>query len=224
MKRSLILFAKMPVAGRAKTRLHTVMDPEEAAELYRCMLHDTLFKVRRLSPFFSVTVCFEPQSGAEAYFASLSQGMESAPQVGDGLGERMEQAFRQQFAEGKQPVVIIGTDSPHLPGAYIKDAFELLEGAETDVVFGPAADGGYYLLGMKQLHPQLFAGIAWSSETVLSESMKKGKRGGLRMALLPVCSDVDTPDDLMKAELLDEANDAHLTRRFLGEFLPRLAG
>lgn len=221
MKRSLILFAKMPIPGRVKTRLHSVMTSGEAAELYRCMLHDTLSKVRRSLDCTSVTVYFEPNPGSDEYFVALARGMESVPQIGDDLGERMEAAFRRQFSLGNEAVVIIGTDIPHLPASFIDDAFALLENPETDVVFGPAADGGYYLLGMKRLHRELFKGLPWSSETVLRESMKKGERSGLRMALLPLCSDVDTPDDLVRNELLDEKNDAHLTRQFLGRFLAK---
>lgn len=223
-RRCLIFFAKMPLAGNAKTRLHSVMEPEEAAELYRCMLHDTLCKARRLISFVSAIVCYEPQPGAEEYFAAASQGMGSVPQVGDGLGERMEHAFRQQFGEGSDAVIIIGTDIPHLPESYIRDAFQVLDSPETDVVFGPAADGGYYLVGMKRLHRELFAGIRWSTDTVLEMSREIASSSGLRVSLLPLLHDVDTPQDLLRPELVDEANEAPLTRRFLSEFLPRLAG
>lgn len=223
IRRCLILFAKMPLPGSAKTRLHSVMEPEEAAELYRCMLLDTLCKARRLSPFTSAMVCYEPQHGADEYFAAVSQGMEAVPQLGDGLGERMEHAFGQQFGEGNYAVIIIGTDIPHLPECYISDAFQVLDSPETDVVFGPAADGGYYLVGMKRLHRELFAGIRWSTETVLEESREIAFSLGLRVSLLPLLHDVDTPQDLLRPELVDEANEAPLTRRFLAEFLPRLA-
>ncbi len=224
-KRSLIVFAKVPQAGSVKTRMAAVMTPGEAAELYRCMLHDTLLKAGRFINAMPVAVFFEPSDGAEAYFVGaaqgMAQGMELVSQVGNGLGERMEQAFREMFARGGEAVVIIGTDIPHLPSRFISDAFALLEQPGTDVVFGPATDGGYYLLGMKRLHPQLFTGIAWSSGTVLRESMAKGKDAGLHVVLLPACSDLDTPDDLLRPEVLDEGNEASLTRGFLHRFFGR---
>ena len=221
MRFSLIVFAKVPQAGSVKTRMTAVMTPGEAAELYRCMLHDTLLKAGRFVDAMPVAVFFEPTDGAEAYFADAAQGMELISQVGNGLGERMEQAFRIMFARGAEAVVIIGTDIPHLPSCFISDAFALLEQPETDVVFGPATDGGYYLLGMKRLHPQLFTGIAWSSGTVLRGSMTRGKDAGLHMVLLPACSDLDTPDDLLRPEVLDKRNEAPLTRGFLHRFFGR---
>lgn len=217
-KRSLIVFAKVPQAGSVKTRMTAVMAPGEAAELYRCMLYDTLIKAGRHINAMRVAVFFEPTDGAEAYFADAAQGMELFSQDGNGLGERMEQAFQEMFARGGEAVVIIGSDIPHFPSSFIGDAFALLEQSGMDVVFGPATDGGYYLLGMKRLHPQLFTGIAWSSDTVLRESMTRGKAAGLHMALLPPCSDLDTPEDLLRPEVLDERNEAPLTRGFLHRF------
>lgn len=221
MRRALIVFARMPKAGSVKTRLMTVMTAEEAAALYRCMLHDTLAKTLLLNDEVSVTVFYEEGKGAKAYFAEAAQGRQFLPQRGKELGERMENAFREMFGGGNEAVVIVGTDIPHLPSRYIEDAFILLEQRETDVVFGPANDGGYYLLGMKRLHPQLFRDIAWSTDTVLKESVRKGNEAGLHVAMLPEGSDVDTADDLLRPELLDEGNEAPLTRKFLNAFFAR---
>ncbi|WP_262892577.1 TIGR04282 family arsenosugar biosynthesis glycosyltransferase [Hymenobacter qilianensis] len=106
----------------------------------------------------------------------------------------MQHAFTQAFAVGATSVVIIGTDCPGLTTALLSQAFERL--ATHDVVVGPAADGGYYLLGMNTLHPALFQQKAWSTASVLHDTLADAARLGLQVARLPTMHDVDTADDL----------------------------
>ncbi|SNB47926.1 TIGR04282 family arsenosugar biosynthesis glycosyltransferase [Geobacter sp. DSM 9736] len=213
MKESLIIFAKHPRPGRVKTRLTPALLPEEAAELYRCMLLDTLELVkpmRRQSVLF-----FEPDIDACSYFEEVAPELERMAQRGKDLGERMEDAFRQIFDRGSMAAAIIGTDSPHLPRHYLEEAFLLLKDDAVDAVFGPATDGGYYLLAMKTLHRELFCGIAWSSSSVLKKTIEKATAAGIRFALLPEWHDLDTAEDLLRPELLDERNGARMTREFI---------
>lgn len=213
-KKALLIFAKEPVPGRVKTRLTPFLSAEAAARLYRCMLTDTITKATTFTgvqPF----LFYAGGPDAQSFFNGVAEGMMVLPQEGMDLGQRLKNAFHAVFGAGYRTAVVIGTDAPHLPSAYVWRAFELLEGEQTEVVFGPSDDGGYYLLGLKQLHGELFINIPWSSEAVLAESLAVAERAGLTTALLPPWHDIDTAADLMRPELVDENNGAACTRAFL---------
>ena len=124
-------------------------------------------------------------------------------------------AFGQAFRLGATTVAIVGSDSPDLPPDRIGQAYRLLANGQTDAVFGPSEDGGYYLLAMNQLHGELFRGIEWSTGTVLAKSLERAAAAGIRTALLPTWHDVDTAGDLDRPGLLDEGDGAPLTREYL---------
>jgi len=215
--RALIIFAKQPAPGEVKTRLSPPLTAEAAAELYACMLQDTLTMAQSLAgitPF----IFFRESSDAAGYFAAVAPGINAEPQQGRDLGERMRRAFAALFARGFREIAIIGSDSPDLPAEYIFEAFTQLEFEHTDVVFGPAADGGYYLLALKRVWDELFIDIPWSSAAVLAASTEKAKDAHLGVALLPPWYDLDTPADLERPELLDGSSAAART----GEFLRRI--
>jgi hypothetical protein len=127
-------------------------------------------------------------------------------QNGIDIGDRMSAAFAETFSiYGTGPSVgLVGTDLYPLPPHIIDDGFAMLEGA--DVVIGPAADGGYYFIGMKKLYPQLFESISWSTSDVFSATMAKCKSLKLKVRLLPVLSDIDTEDDVKNSGLLSALN------------------
>jgi len=121
-------------------------------------------------------------------------------QHGNSLGERMNNAFNNVFEKKYSKAIIIGTDCPALTEKVINDAFEKLN--NYDVVIGPANDGGYYLLGMKKLHQQLFKNINWSTETVFDATINICNNLNLSYCLLPVLNDVDEEKDLQHLKLL----------------------
>ena len=212
--RALILFAKKPSAGMVKTRLVPPLSPEDASSLYECMLQDTIDKIAGLSGI-TLFVCYQDDPGADTYFRDIAPDIELFPQATGDLGRRMQQAFTQLFSRGFREIAIIGSDSPDLPPEIIHEVFTSLEDDQTDIVFGPAEDGGYYLIAMCRLWRELFAGVSWSSETVLAESLEIARDSFLGVALLPQWYDVDRPEDLVKWELLDENCLAVRTRDFL---------
>ena len=110
--------------------------------------------------------------------------------------------------------MVIGTDAPDLPLAYIEEAFRLME-AGSDAVFGPAADGGYYLVALKGSYGKLFQDIPWSSEQVLETSLARARASALSASLLPPWYDVDSFEDLLRPGLSDSQNGAPLTRGFI---------
>ncbi len=125
----------------------------------------------------------------------LSEAVYKQQCKGD-LGERMVNALKQSFDDGAQRVVIVGTDIPALDDVVLGDAFDALKANDVDVVGGPAEDGGYYLIGMKRLHADLFRDVVWSTESVFETTRLRVRENGLKMKELGVLRDVDMPEDV----------------------------
>jgi rSAM/selenodomain-associated transferase 1 len=190
-RRVLGLFAKWPQPGQVKTRLAAVASPEWAAQVAEAFLHDTVDRLAAV-PVRRVLV-FTPPT-AEASFAELVAGrFDLMPQAEGDLGQRMAAFFAAQVQVGADRIVVLGTDSPSLPLAYVEQAFQALD--QADVVLGPAMDGGYYLLGCTRRLPPIFDGIPWSTAGVLAATVDRLPAADWKLALLPPWYDVDTPDD-----------------------------
>lgn len=216
--RALIIFAKLPLPGTVKTRLTPPLSAEEACGLYSAMITDTLTlcgSLAGVTPF----LFFQDTPGAPDFFAALAPEICSLPQRGHDLGERMQSAFTEIFARGFSSIALIGTDSPDLPPEYIFEGFSLLEYEHTDVVFGPAEDGGYYLLAMKRVWGELFMKLPWSSEKLLAASVEAAKDACLGASFLAMWYDIDTATDLYRQELLETKSTAAHTRKFLTSIL-----
>lgn len=211
---ALIVFAKRPVPGEVKTRLLPALSAEEAAALYEAFLRDALAAYRRLD--VALRLYLSPPAAALPE-GLVPEGVSVHWQQGDGLGARMERAFVETFAAGAERAVIIGTDHPTLPLAFVAEAFARLEGPE-DVTIGPSDDGGYYLLGMRDFHPQLFRGMTYSHDRVFEETLARVPDGATPV-ILPLWYDVDTPESLARARAelaADAAIPAPATRAALG--------
>ena len=189
--RTLGLFAKQPEPGQVKTRLAAGSSAAWAAEVAAAFLHDL---VDRLSPLTARRVLAFSPPEAEPFFAELVRGQFLLTPQGEGdLGRRMASFFAGQLGRGAGPVVLVGTDSPTLPLAFIEQAFVELRRAE--LVLGPATDGGYYLIGCARRLPPVFDGIAWGGPRVLADTVARLAAAPTSLALLPPWYDVDTMDD-----------------------------
>jgi hypothetical protein len=197
MDKALLIFAKQPLPGKVKTRLSPPFTYQAAADIYDCMLSDTLVKVAEVSGVEGL-LFFEPSYGAAGFFRENFPGIRAFPQQGAGLGERLEKAFETAFSLGFESAAAIGTDSPDLPLPYLEESFRLLEAGGADAVFGPAADGGYYLVALRRYYPGLFRNIPWSTNQVLERSLAAATTLGLQVACLPVWHDMDTFEDLQR--------------------------
>ncbi len=189
--RALIVFARSPVAGQVKSRLTPLLSSQEAADLYRAFLKDSLAQYASLEVDVHLYMADEGNPGVDLYCAQLKK------QYGHGLGERMEQAFRDTAAEGYEQMVIIGTDHPTLPTEFIMEAYEALSDVPA-VCVGPALDGGYYLLGMSPLICGLFDGIVYGEPNVFSLTLVRAHESGASVTQLPAWYDIDTPEDLRR--------------------------
>jgi len=196
-RHAIAVMAKAPKAGQVKTRLVPPLTQEEAAELYRCLLLDKLGQVGGLhgiDPYLAYT---PPE--AQALMASLApQDFTLIPQAGSGLGDRLHHLSAILLGRGHSGVIIIDSDTPTLPSTYLLDALDRIQNESTDLVLGPAEDGGYYLIGLKRPCWSLFDSIPWSGPSVLSETLRRASAQRLEVATLPSWFDVDTPSDLLR--------------------------
>lgn len=198
MKRVILVFLKYPEPGRVKTRLATDLGPEGAALAYRKMVCRVLEQCRNARPD-AIGIAFDPKEKTEEIRKWLSPWLVAfpgeitwIPQVPGDLGDRLEGAvadFFRQFGQAK--VAVIGTDCVHLDRDIFETAWAELE-SEDNVVFGPAEDGGYYLMGLSGPRPELFRGIPWSSESTLETSISVAESLGLPVCLLGARTDIDT--------------------------------
>jgi len=190
IRQALAVAAKAPEPGKAKTRLQSFLSVEDATELYRCFLKDTLALVDSI-PETDGVVSYTPE-GAEKYFEGITGGHHLLlPQRGSSFGERLCNALEDLLDRGYGCAAIMDSDSPTLPSEYLLKTFELLRMPGQRVVLGPASDGGYYLIGLNESHPRLFEDITWSTSSVLRETIERANEIGLEVALLPEWYDVD---------------------------------
>lgn len=193
----LLIFTRYPEPGRSKTRLIPFLGAEGAAQLHRQMAAHTLHQARSLTEEISepleITVWFT--GGDFALMKTwLGSGITYQMQPAGDLGHRLLSALEHHFQHNAHPALVIGSDCPALTVPILIQALDAL--ADHDLVLGPAEDGGYYLIGMKEVIPRLFANISWSSEQVLGESLAIAQQLGLSTALLPQLTDIDRPADL----------------------------
>lgn len=207
---TVVMVAKAPLAGRAKTRLAAAIGAEAAAALAHAFLEDLTYCLNKI-PARRV-IAWDLDDAHPAFDAARAAGFEFVRQPSGTLGERLDMLIRAE-ARRADAVVVIGSDSPTLSAEMLTAAFERLEGA--DVVLGPSFDGGYYLLGVRSAwfrgavppegpHP-LFTDIAWSTTEVLGQTLRRCRAIGARVELGPFWYDVDTVEDLsmLKTHLLD---------------------
>jgi uncharacterized protein len=190
MRKALIIFVKNPMPGKVKTRLAATLGADKALQIYQKLLQHTCAVTSKVPVdkyvFYSDAVDTNDIWLNEIYQKKL--------QLGDDLGERMKNAFEYLFRKEYEMVVIIGSDCYELTGSIIEQAFDGLLKAQ--VVIGPAADGGYYLLGMQSLVPDLFAGKNWSTSSVYQETMTQLRELRYKVHELAVLNDVDVPADI----------------------------
>jgi rSAM/selenodomain-associated transferase 1 len=217
MHRSLLVVAKRPAAGQTKTRLCPPLNGESAAMLYECFLRDTL-DIMRAVPGATCGIGYLPETAID-YFRTLAPDMALTPQRGADLGERLDHLLTAALGAGAQQAVVMDSDSPTLPAAYVAEAFARLDGPD-DVVLGPCDDGGYYLIGLKRPQPRLLREVQMSTPFVVRDTLALAEELGLRVALLPTWYDVDTITELarLRTELAEAAEQtARHTRTLLAD-------
>jgi hypothetical protein len=193
---ALIIIAKYPEKENVKTRLKGLMPDEKRVELYVSLLKHTVEKLRSV-PGADTFIAYAPVK-AEYYFRDFETRLISLPD-GD-LGSRMFHSFKEVFQLGYQKAALVGADIPDISFSIIEESFDLL--SDKDIVYGPAKDGGYYLVGMRKLVKEIFENVPWSSELTLKMSLEQAERYGYSAAFTETLSDIDTIEDVISAGFL----------------------
>lgn len=191
--RTLVIMAKAPRAGLVKTRLTRSLPVEVVTELYRCLLDDTLALAHSLPGVKVAIMC--PAADVEELEQLAGRAAAVVAQQGEGLAAGLTSVFAHFAADG-QHVIAFNSDSPHLPASVLASAFEML--TAHDVVVGPTYDGGYYLVGAKAAHAQLFHGDGMGTDSALDALLARAHRLELSVGLTDPFYDIDVESDLTR--------------------------
>jgi uncharacterized protein len=211
---AIIVMAKAPRRGEAKTRLTPPLTSEEAASLAACLFADTVALALRVAA--AVFVAYAPTDGRAPLEESLRAALDEGSlgkllwlkQRGEDLGKRLDGVVERAAARGVGPLLLVGADSPTIQPAFLDTGLEGLARGRADVALGPTEDGGYYAVGVRRPAPGLFDSVEWSTPRAYAQTARNASRLNLRLLELPPWYDVDTPADLarLRAELdADEA-------------------
>lgn len=188
---ALIVFTREPTAGKTKTRMMPYYESGQCADLHLCFIRDIYREIRKIDADIIVSYTGGDPIKLRSVFG---ESVLYTEQKGDDLGLRMYNALKDVFEMEYEKVLLIGTDIPELRAESVEYAFSLLEG--DDVVLGPTADGGYYLVGMKSLHEEAFDVKHYGGSTVLDDTVRSLEKAGLSIALTDTYHDMDDRDDL----------------------------
>ena len=197
------VFCKAPILGLVKTRLAKSVGEERALQIYQELVKRTR---EALHPFGNVSWVYTPNNADSC--ARVKDWMDRPewimqPQSEGDLGERLLGGFDSALAK-MRGAIAIGTDCPWINSNDIQTAIQTLESGGADqLVLGPATDGGYWLIGMNQLHPELFQNIPWSNDNTLEATIKRARELKLQIELLRKLSDVDNENDWNKWQIFD---------------------
>jgi rSAM/selenodomain-associated transferase 1 len=191
MRREIVVFGRVPVAGRVKTRLAAAVGAEKAAKIYRLLLDHVLTESCAAGPAVTLALAEAAPPGIDW---RSPPGVAVEIQSDGDLGARMRAAFDRRFAAGADAVILVGSDLPGLSSGGLADAFSGL--VRAPVVLGPSDDGGYWLVGQRRPGRDLFSGVPWSSPGVLGATRRRLLELGIAHAELELLRDLDTIDDL----------------------------
>ena len=222
------IMCKAPQPGRTKTRLAASLGATAAADLSACFLRDVAAAIEAVPERLGRRgyAVYAPAGGEQSVRALFPPTFGLMLQVGDDFGQVLFGAAHGLLAAGHDCVLLVNGDSPTLPPAVLAEAIELLRRPGERAVLGPATDGGYYLIGLKQAHPRLFADIVWGTNSVAQRTRERASEIGLQVAELPEWYDVDDAEALgwLTAELAGRSQrfrnggPAAATRAYLAMF------
>lgn len=199
---AIIIFTRIPVPGKTKTRLMPCYSPLECAKLHGYFLKDIFTECKKVDK--DIYIYYDPEGNVEVLKKILGNGRVYEEQVGEDLGLRMHHAIQEVLKKGYKKCILVGADVPSLECKQLIESFELLN--EKDVVLGPTEDGGYYLIGMKQIIPEAFDKIQYGIDGVAAATKSKLEIAGYQVAFVDTLLDMDTPEDVLNYEKLGRKN------------------
>ena len=209
MKNAIICFTRVPKAGQTKTRLMALLSGEQCAQLHWAFLRDLSNIYKNLDA--DLFVFHTPDPEWEALKAVFPMARNFYPQLGDGLGEKMNNALNTVLALGYDAAVLTGADLPAMTASHIKSGFHGL--LHADVTLGPTSDGGYYLVGVKAPAPYLFRNQTYGGGSVFDNTRSAATAAGKSFCPALPCDDVDTPEDLRSLRLSPDSHTARYLRQ-----------
>jgi rSAM/selenodomain-associated transferase 1 len=214
--RTLVIMAKAPRLGSVKTRLAESLSLQAVTELYRCLLNDTIDLAQGLDRVEIAMMC--PASDVDELSHAVAKTVRIVPQTGQGLAAGLTSVFNHFATSGQVRVIAFNSDSPHLPPSVLEAAFDVLEAR--DLVVGPTHDGGYYLVGAKASHLDLFASDGMGTANALEALLTRARALGLSVHLADPFYDIDVESDLTRlaAELLHSPDRAPQTAVWLKQW------
>jgi len=207
---AIAVMAKAPRVGDAKTRLVPPLSAAEAARLSACFIRDATENIAAAAQQAAIAgyIAYSPPDAAAEFAPLLAEGTRLLPSRRNGLGASLYDAVEDLLAAGYGSTCLVNSDSPTLPTSLLVDAARALSFPDDRIVLGPAEDGGYYLIGLKQAHARLFDDVAWSTPLVFAQTVERAREIGLEPLVLPMWYDVDDAESLhrLNAELLGEGD------------------
>lgn len=215
--KALVVMTRIPIPNKTKTRLMTILSPKECAEIHRSFLRDIIETSSKVDGDTDIYLFYGDEGPVSVIEDIVGEKMTLLPQRGGDLGEKMRNIFADLFERGYEKVVLMGSDIPEVSSEDLEKAFHEL--ASKDLVFGPTLDGGYYLVGMKNLHEMVFdPGIKWGTPQVFQETLEILKRSGVEVGLIRSHEDIDTKEDLREFwKRIGNGRSCENTRRYLYE-------
>ncbi len=198
----IIVFAKAPVSGEVKTRLHGVLSPQRCAELQSTLIAHTLHTTTSTS-LCPVELWSSDAKSAHSVDSGKQYGLAVQQQQSGDLGQRMQHAFSVAFKQASY-VLLIGCDCPALNPAHLQQCLQILQEKQAPIVLIPAEDGGYVLIGLRSEQGELFQDVGWGSNQVLAQTRKKIEQLRLRHVELDALWDLDRPQDLARLKSLPD--------------------
>ncbi len=195
-RHALIIIAKYPEQGLVKTRLKGFLTDRKILALYTYLLEHTIEKLRAI-PGVDTYIAYAPEN-AEEYF--LRFGLSLIGLSSCDLGLNMSHSFNAVFKRGYQRAALVGADIPDLSASIVLQAFEQL--TDHDLVYGPAEDGGYYLVGMNTMITAVFENVPWSSEHTLRISQDQAEKSGYTVGYTQTLGDIDKIEDVEKLDVI----------------------
>ena len=212
--KALILMTRIPIPGKTKTRLIDIFTGEECAEIHKRFLLDLFNIFEYIKEDVDVYLTYTPEGSLNIIENIMPKYTKSFPQVGETLGERMENAFKNVFNLGYEKIVLIGSDIPSIQPEDIIKGFEILE--SNDISLGATFDGGYYLIGMKRLYKKVFdESIKWGKKSVFEGTMRIANNLELSIGLVSKHLDIDTKEDIISFQ--EKVDNGY----FLDKLLPK---
>jgi rSAM/selenodomain-associated transferase 1 len=197
MEGALVIRAAAPTPGQVKTGLRPHLTASQSAALYRRFLAD-LFESTQDVEGMDFFLAYTPRGERDAFDSLVPPPFQVFSPRGTDQGQRLSDIFSRLMGRGYRRVMVLNSDNPDLPTCLIHQAAEVLEGARVEMVLGPNERGGYYLIGLNRLYPDLFKEIDWNSSKVTRQTLRRARKLGVRFCRLPEWYDIETVEDLRR--------------------------